>query len=443
MTRLPLILCPTQLELDGIRDALAGLGIHAEYARCGLGPGGVARFAATIRGSRAHDSSRGRVVILAGLAGGLDTEHRVGLSRTARFVVAAGADECRPSPRYLAPLRLPDALDVASVDRIAATTKEKRTIHEATGASLVDMESAAFAALATACGWRWGVVRTISDDANTPLPHWVAELVRTDGSTNMIAALRAVLLNPRRLSLLFAIARHTPAMLRATAQEVARLLDRCASKVDEDHRHRTLVMGGSFDPPHRLHARVALAAAAQLGCGRLEFVPAHESPLKTEPSRAGARDRLEMARRAFAALPGATVDAREIERAGPSFTVDTLREISRERHLARRDLVLLIGADQAMQFDQWRNWREIDERLATIAIVARGGESQNELRPALREKFAALGSDGDRWAHAVLDLEPVDLSSTEIRTRLGQGEDAGADLAPAVAEWIRLRGLYQ
>ena len=443
MNRLPLILCPTSLEVHGIRDALASLGLHTQCEQCGLGPGGVLRFAASARRRFAADLAPGRVVILAGLAGGIDPAHRAGLTRCARYIVAAGADECRPSPRYLAPLRLHDGMDIASVDRIAFTAEEKRAIFDATGAAMVDMESAAFAALASARKWRWGVVRTISDDATTPLPHWIADIIRSDGSTNYRAVAHALLRDPRRISLLMAIARHTPRMLRSCAQEIARLLDASASTEDEDHEYRTLVMGGSFDPPHRLHAAVARAAAAQLGCGRILVVPAGESPLKSEPARASARERIELARLAFADVAHATVDTREVERGGQSYTVDTLRSIASERLLSRRSLVLLIGADQAMQFDKWKEWREIDEQLATIAIVARGREGQDELRRALRAKFSALGSDGDRWAHAVLDIDPVDLSSTHLREQLARGESVGDAIAPAVLARIRSLRLYQ
>lgn len=444
-TQRPLIVVPTRHELQNIREEVAALGIHADFACCGLGPGGVARWtAASEAASRAGGAlAPGRTVILAGLAGGLDPAVRPGIARSARMITSADADECGQHQKYIAPLHRGDALDIATLDRIASTVAEKRALWKATGAGLVDMESAPFAAVASARGWCWGVVRAVSDDANTPLAPWIVELIKTDGSTNYPALARAVLGDPRRIATLVTILRITRPLVRAIAEQIAHLLDSAAERTDEDHEYRTLVFGGSFDPPHRRHAEVVALAAQTLGCGRIDIVPASHAPLRDAPNSATDRDRLEMARRAFARVSGASIDSREINRGGISYTVDTLREIADERKLAHRDLVLLIGSDQALQFDRWKSWREIDEQLAAVAVIARPPETPDALRRQLREKFDALGSDGQRWADAVLDLEPIDLSSTEIRRRLSAGLGIDDLVDASVVELIRQRGLYR
>lgn len=200
----------------------------------------------------------------------------------------------------------------------------------------------------------------------------------------------------------------------------------------------TLVYGGSFDPPHAVHARTATAAADALGASRILVIPAGVNPQRTDRPPAPAEHRLAMTRLAFAADPRVTVDEREIRRDGPSFTVDTLEELARQRPGER--LRLLLGGDQALNFASWRNPERI-EALAEPAVVPRPPLDAAALRAALRER---LGAQAERWMGRVLDLAPMDASSTHARALLARGERPGPDLLlPAVTDHALRHGLYR
>ena len=138
-----------------------------------------------------------------------------------------------------------------------------------------------------------------------------------------------------------------------------------------------------------------------------------------------------MARLAFAQEPRARIDDREIRRPGPSFTVDTLEELARER--PRERLRLLIGGDQALNFASWRQPERI-ETLAEPVVVPRPPLDAQ----ALRARLAAS------WASRVLDLPPVDTSSTQARALLARGERPDAStMPPSVATYAIEHGLYR
>jgi nicotinate-nucleotide adenylyltransferase len=175
------------------------------------------------------------------------------------------------------------------------------------------------------------------------------------------------------------------------------------------------VFGGEFDPPHLGHLAVVRAVRDQLALDRLLVMPTGHPPHR-DASPTPADDRLRMAQLAFAAEPGVEVSRIELDREGPSYTVDTLRALA-----PLGELVLIVGADQC----DLRSWREPDEirRLASLAVAPRGGYA------------CAPGA-------VELAMAPVDLSSTTVRERLaeGVGEDA---VDPAVLGLIRARGLYR
>ena len=189
------------------------------------------------------------------------------------------------------------------------------------------------------------------------------------------------------------------------------------------------VLGGSFDPPHRGHVAVAEAAVRGLGLDLLLVVPAAQAPLRDATPRAGAGDRLELARLAFAGVPRAEVDDREVRRGGISYSVETARELAREHPGA--DLVWVLGADQLARLHLWREAPELC-RLARFAVLAREGR-EGAVDPSL----AALARV-ER-----LRAPEVDVSSTRLRALLASGGDAGKALLPAVAAAIQARSLYR
>lgn len=164
------------------------------------------------------------------------------------------------------------------------------------------------------------------------------------------------------------------------------------------------VLGGTFDPPHIGHLVVAQDALEALGLDRLLVVPAPRPPHR-EPAFP-ADDRLEMTRQAFGDHPRIFVSCLEMDRPGPSYTVDTLEEVRREEE--PEGLTCVIGADQLRELDSWHRPERLTE-LARLAVMTRPGE---ELAPP--ESMPDLRFNR-------LEVTRVELSSTRIRERLREG----------------------
>ena len=194
---------------------------------------------------------------------------------------------------------------------------------------------------------------------------------------------------------------------------------------------RVGLFGGAFDPPHHSHVALAHAALDQLALDMLHVLPTGQAWHKARAVTA-AEHRLAMAKLAFADLPRVQVDARELHRSGPSYTIDTLHELQAEHPGARFFLVL--GADQARALPTWRAWQEILQ-IATISIADRD-DGTPESAP-----FDAINGAS---AHIQrLHLPPTPLSATDIRQRLALGQGI-AHLVPApVARYIDLHHLYR
>ena len=149
------------------------------------------------------------------------------------------------------------------------------------------------------------------------------------------------------------------------------------------------IYGGSFNPVHCGHVRVARAAVSELALDRLIVLPAHVSPFKTDAASEKARreapwDRLALVHAAFADVPNVVVDEREVRRGGVSYSIDTVREIAAENPGA--ELFFVIGEDSVAGLPRWK---EIDElkKLVTFKVFPRTPESST----AIRELFAANG----------------------------------------------------
>ncbi len=199
-----------------------------------------------------------------------------------------------------------------------------------------------------------------------------------------------------------------------------------------------LIFGGTFDPPHLAHTRLPPVAARRLGCDRVIYVPAALNPLKTDTPPTPATHRLAMLRLATRDVEHAEIDTLELDRAGPSFTVDTLT-IMRERFGAERRLHRLIGADAAISFERWKDWRRILE-LAEPAVMPRPPWP----REALEREFCASFDDelAEFWIAHLIDVPYLDASATEVRTRMDAGADLRGLVDDQVAEYIRKHNLY-
>ena len=187
------------------------------------------------------------------------------------------------------------------------------------------------------------------------------------------------------------------------------------------------VFGGTFDPPHRGHLAVAKAAQRTFALDRVLLVVAND-PWKKSPDRAitPPADRLAMVQALASNQAGLEVSDREIRRGGPSYTVVTLRELAAAH--PDSELFLIIGRDLVDDFSSWHESVEIG-RLATIVVVDRPGYVTDPQRD---------------WK--MLIIEPVDVSSTELREQLQQtlpaDSKALSHMTPEVLQVIRSRGLY-
>ena len=136
------------------------------------------------------------------------------------------------------------------------------------------------------------------------------------------------------------------------------------------------VLGGAFDPVHIGHLRGAIAVREHLGLKRVNLLPAAQSPLKGAATVTAA-DRLAMLEAAVRGVPGLGVDARELDREGPSYTVDTLIELRSEVGQAQ-PLIWIVGTDILPALPKWSRWRQLLE-LAHLVILERpGSDSRSE-----------------------------------------------------------------
>jgi nicotinate-nucleotide adenylyltransferase len=183
-----------------------------------------------------------------------------------------------------------------------------------------------------------------------------------------------------------------------------------------------------FNPPHHGHLALARAAASELGLDRVlltpVFVPPHK-PAKWDP---GAEHRLAMCRLAIDGDPRLGMCTLELERRGPSYTVDTLRSIHESNPDA--ELTLIVGADMARTLPTWREPGEILS-LARLAVAEREGLTRDEVSGALSQL------DGSARV-AFVGMPPLDISSSLVRRQLTAGEPieglVGADVAGYIAE---------
>ena len=194
---------------------------------------------------------------------------------------------------------------------------------------------------------------------------------------------------------------------------------------------RVGVFGGTFDPPHVGHQRVAEDVTAALALDRMIWMPAGHPPHKRGAVLSPASDRLEMVRALVEGNPRFEAGRHEIERSGPSYMVDTLRQLTIE--LPNAELWLVLGVDQFRSLDSWRSPDEI-LTLARLAVMDRSGESARAHCPEV------VTGRMDRVAF--VPVRRVDISSTELRRRAGAGEEISDLVSPAVVEVIRRLGLY-
>lgn len=195
-----------------------------------------------------------------------------------------------------------------------------------------------------------------------------------------------------------------------------------------DLARRVGVFGGAFDPPHVAHVALARAAVEQLQLDELRIFPTGDAWHKANVL-SPAQHRLAMARIAFDDLPHTIVDERELHRPGPTYTIDTLRELKAEQPQA--ELFLIMGEDQAVSLTRWREWQAIPA-LATICMAARASTNADAPRALPVEAELKL-----------LRMPEMPESATEVRERVAAHEGIDHLVPRGVARYIDQHSLYR
>jgi nicotinate-nucleotide adenylyltransferase len=210
------------------------------------------------------------------------------------------------------------------------------------------------------------------------------------------------------------------------------------------------LLGGTFNPVHLAHLRLAEVSLETLGLERVAFVPARIPALKRTDDVIDPAHRVAMVRRAIEGRPEFDLLDLELHRSGPSYTVDTLRALQEGGE--QRPLWFLLGSDAAAQLDQWREPEEILTRT-NLAVVTRAGAPiegpADCLPPALAKQFAAEPAACGSFVHRtgrqlrVLVLESLQISSTAIRERIREGRSIRYLVPEPVLAYIHEQGLYR
>jgi nicotinate-nucleotide adenylyltransferase len=210
------------------------------------------------------------------------------------------------------------------------------------------------------------------------------------------------------------------------------------------------VFGGTFNPIHLGHLRAAEEVAEALGLARVLFVPSARPPHKRSGDAvAPADERLAWVRLAIAGNPRFEVDPLEIERAGPSYLVETLRALG-SRH-GRERLVFILGRDAFAEMAAWREPRAL-LALADFAVMTRPPVREGSLAqwlPASLADDVVLAADGRSAAHKsagtrvrLVEITALDVSASDIRARLREGRSVRYLLPDAVREAVAASGVY-
>ncbi len=210
------------------------------------------------------------------------------------------------------------------------------------------------------------------------------------------------------------------------------------------------MLGGTFDPVHIAHLRLAEELADGIGLSKVRFIPTGAPPHRGAPRVIGAH-RMEMVRLAIAGNPRFEADDREIRRQGICYTFDTLNELRAE--LGDRPLCLLMGSDAFSALTTWHRWEELFD-LAHIVIAHRPGFSLQQLQSSLpgplrkiylQRLAASTGILRRDSAGAIFarEITALDIAATQIRGLLAGGASARYLVPDAVLDYIETNRLYK
>ena len=194
------------------------------------------------------------------------------------------------------------------------------------------------------------------------------------------------------------------------------------------------IFGGTFSPPHNGHLQAAKAFMEQMWLDILYVIPTALPPHKEMDIPVSAEHRLQMCRLAFSEMEGVYVSDMEIRRGGKSYTVDTLRELAGED----RRIFLLCGTDMMLTLDQWREPDEIFRLCYPVYIRRDTDLSLDEL---IVKKIAEYNEKYGKVVRRIV-VDPIEMSSSEVRACLKNGKPVSRMLSPSVEKYISDNHLY-
>ena len=211
-----------------------------------------------------------------------------------------------------------------------------------------------------------------------------------------------------------------------------------------EHDERTGILGGSFNPVHNGHMTVARRVLQHFALSQVRLLPLCQPVHRPSFGDVSAEQRLDMLRLAVQGEAGLSVDDREVVRGGVSYSIDTLRSLRQE--LPQHTLIWILGADAAAVLDTWREWQRLLD-YAHILVVTRNGNfsCSTKLAAWMQQHTVAVARfpQGLNGSMASFTIDPVAVSSSQIRQCRQAGLSLADWLPPAVNSYILQKGLYQ
>lgn len=192
------------------------------------------------------------------------------------------------------------------------------------------------------------------------------------------------------------------------------------------------ILGGTFDPPHVGHLEFANRALEQLSLDEVLWLPAHRNPLKKRNDQTPSKQRLEMVRMVAKTNPKFATSDIEITRGGASYMIETLMEL---QMVHPGEYWLLLGADAVKTFDEWKNPQRL-LRMCRLGIAIRPPTTKTEVLAHMSEEMKERTD--------FVEMKPLDISSTELRTRIGKSNGLITPfIDPEVLQYIKQNKLYR
>jgi nicotinate-nucleotide adenylyltransferase len=195
------------------------------------------------------------------------------------------------------------------------------------------------------------------------------------------------------------------------------------------------ILGGTFDPPHNGHLAIADNALQKLALKKIIFIPSHRTPLKNRPDISPVEDRWKMLQAAIDGRPDLEISDIELYRPGPSYTIDTLK-LLKSGLQPGDEVYFLMGWDSFNDLPRWKQAPEL-VKLCTIVAFTRPNISEPDMGKLEKRIPGLFGR------YILIDMPPVDISSTAIRERIEKGRSIKGLVPEAVEKYIFSHNLYK